>query len=104
MVIYNMIDLDGIVGFDWDDGNSAKSVAKHQVSRAEAESVFFSDPLIIVEDTGHSERERRLNALGMTRQNRPLHIAFTLRQNDTLIRVISARDMNRKERKIYEEA
>jgi len=103
MVIYNMIDLDRIVGFDWDDGNSAKSVAKHQVSRAEAESVFFGDPLIIVEDTRHSGRERRLNALGMTHQNRPLHIAFTLRQDETLIRVISARDMNRKERRIYEQ-
>ena len=99
-----MIDLDQIAGFDRDVGNSRKSADKHDVSQAEAESVFFNDPLVIVEDTKHSEREPRLNALGKTVQNRLLHITFTLRQNGTLLRVISARDMHRKERKAYEQA
>jgi hypothetical protein len=99
-----MIDLDQIVGFDWDDGNSRKSADKHDVSQAEAESVFFNDPLIVAENARHSEMERRLNALGKTTQNRLLHITFTLRQNGTMIRVISARDMHRKERKAYEQA
>ncbi len=99
-----MIDLDQIAGFDWDDGNRHKSADKHDVSQAEAESVFFNDPLIVVEDARHSEREPRLNALGKTAQNRLLHITFTLRQNGTMIRVISARDMHRKERKAYEQA
>jgi uncharacterized DUF497 family protein len=99
-----MIDLDQITGFDWDDGNSRKSADKHDVSQAEAESIFFNDPLIVVEDTKHSEREQRLHALGKTAQNRLLHISFTLRQNGTLIRVISARDMRRKERQAYEQA
>jgi uncharacterized protein len=98
-----MIDLDQISGFDWDDGNSRKSADKHDVSQAEAESVFFNDPLIVVEDEKHSDRERRLNALGKTAQDRLLHITFTLRQNGTMIRVISARDMHRKERKAYEQ-
>ena len=44
------------------------------------------------------------NALGKTAQNRLLHITFTLRQNGTMVRVISARDMHRKERKAYEQA
>ncbi len=44
-----MIDLDQITGFDWDDGNSRKSADKHDVSQAEAESVFFNDPLIVVD-------------------------------------------------------
>jgi uncharacterized DUF497 family protein len=96
-----MIDLDQIAGFDWDAGNSRKSADKHDVSQAEAESVFFNDPLIVVEDTKHSEIELRLHALGKTAQNRLLHITFTIRQNGTLVRVISARDMHRKERKIY---
>ena len=52
-----MIDLDQIAGFDWDDGNSRKSADKHDVSQAEAESMFFNDPLIVVEDARHSERE-----------------------------------------------
>ncbi len=99
-----MIDLDQITGFDWDDGNSRKSADKHDVSQAEAESVFFNDPLIVVEDAKHSERELRFNALGKTAQNRLLHISFTLRQNGTMVRVISARDMQRKERKAYEQA
>jgi uncharacterized protein len=99
-----MIDLNQIAGFDWDDGNSRKSADKHGVSQAEAESVFFNDPLIVVEDAEHSERERRLNVLGKTAQNRLLHVTFTLRQNGTMIRVISARDMHRKEKTAYEQA
>jgi uncharacterized DUF497 family protein len=99
-----MIDLDQIAGFDWDDGNSRKSADRHDVSQAEAESIFFNDPLIIVEDAKHSEREQRLHALGTTAEHRLLHVTFTLRQNGTMIRVISARDMHRKERKAYEQA
>jgi uncharacterized DUF497 family protein len=99
-----MINNDQITGFDWDDGNGRKSAHKHDVSQAEAESIFFNDPLIVMEDAVHSASERRFNALGKTAQNRLLHITFTLRQNGTLIRVISARDMHRKERKAYEQA
>ena len=99
-----MIDLDQITGFDSDDGNSRKSADKHDVSQAEAEGVFFNDPLIVGEDSKHSETEPRFNALGKTTQNRLLHITFTLRQDGTLIRVISARDMHRKEKKAYEQA
>ncbi len=99
-----MIDLEQIVGFDWDEGNSRKSADKHDVSQAEAESIFFNDPLLLLENPGHSQRERRFNALGKTNQDRLLHITFTLRANGALIRVISARDMHRKERKFYEQA
>jgi uncharacterized protein len=104
MEIYMMIDLERITGFDWEDGNSRKSADKHDVSQAEAESIFFNDPLIVVEDIRHSTREPRLNALGKTGQGRLLHITFTLRHHQSMIRVISARDMNRKERGIYEQA
>lgn len=99
-----MIDLNKIAGFDWDDGNSRKSADKHGVSPAEAEQVFFNEPLILVEDVKHGGGERRFNALGRTTHNRLLHVTFTLRQDGTVIRVISARDMHRKERKIYEQA
>ena len=99
-----MTHLDQITGFEWDDGNSRKSADKHDVSQAEAESIFFNDPLIVVADLKHSETERRFHALGRTAQDRLLHITFTLRQNGTMIRVISARDMHRKERKVYEQA
>ncbi len=98
-----MIDWDRITGFDWDAGNVRKSADKHDVSQAEAENIFFSDPLIVAEDARHSGKEQRFNALGKTSQNRLLHVTFTLRQDGTLIRVISARDMHPKERKAYEE-
>lgn len=98
-----MVDLPGIVGFDWDDGNARKN-EKHGVCQAEAEEVFFNQPLLLLEDARHGGRELRFHALGKTHEGRRLHITFTLRRNDTLIRVISARDMHRKERSAYEQA
>jgi uncharacterized DUF497 family protein len=98
-----MIDLNKIIGFNWDAGNERKSVDKHLVDKYEAEQVFFNKPLLIVEDRKHSDDEARFHALGQNNQHRLLHITFTLRSNDTLIRIISARDMHRKERKIYEQ-
>ena len=98
-----MIDLQRITGFNWDAGNARKN-EKHGVSMAEAEQVFFNIPLLLLEDAAHSQDEPRIHALGKTDDGRALHITFTLRQSDQLIRVISARDMHRKERAIYEQA
>lgn len=97
-----MIDWRRITGFDWDDGNRRKSADKHAVSQGEAEQIFFNDPLLVVADTAHSQSEIRLHALGRTDDQRLLHVTFTMRGGDTLIRVISARDMSRKEREIYD--
>lgn len=98
-----MIDLAKITGFDWDDGNARKN-KKHEVSTAESEQVFFNAPLLLLADAKHSDRESRFHALGKTDQGRMLHLAFTLREAEAKIRVISARDMHRKERLIYEQA
>ena len=98
-----MIDLVKIVGFEWDDGNACKN-DKHGVSMAEAEQVFFNEPLLLLTDTKHSQGEPRFHALGKTNGERELHITFTLRNAGESIRVISARDMHRKERMIYEQA
>ena len=98
-----MINLSQITGFNWDDGNARKN-EKHGVSMAEAEQVFFNAPLLLLEDSAHSQQEPRVPALGKTDEGRMLHIAFTLRQTGLLIRVISARDMHRKERTVYEQA
>ncbi|MES2785764.1 MAG: BrnT family toxin [Pseudomonadota bacterium] len=99
-----MIDPNKVGGFDWDSGNDRKSQHKHDVSMAEAEQVFFNTPLLIVADANHSQKEPRFHALGMTDEKRAMHITFTLRKSGQLIRVISARDMHRKERVIYDEA
>ena len=98
-----MLDLNRITGFNWDNGNQRKN-EKHGVTMAEAEQVFFNTPLLLLDDVTHSQKEPRLHALGKTDDGRTLHVTFTLRQSDQLIRVISARDMHRKERVIYDQA
>jgi hypothetical protein len=96
-----VLDFDRVESFDWDEGNARKSEDKHGVTQGEAEQVFLGVPLLIVEDERHSEDEPRLHAMGKTESGRLLHVTFTLRSNGSRIRVISARDMNRKERAIY---
>jgi uncharacterized DUF497 family protein len=98
-----MIDPGRLEGFEWDEGNSGKSAAKHHVSRAEAEQVFLNEPLMVAEDEKHSDEELRFHSFGHTDEGRRLHVTFTWRKQGTLIRVISARDMSRRERAIYEE-
>jgi uncharacterized DUF497 family protein len=98
-----MIDLTLITGFEWDTGNARKN-EKHGVTAAEAEQVFFNQPLLLLGDMKHSQDEARYHALGHTHDGRLLHVTFTLRGEETLIRVISARDRHRKERAIYEQA
>jgi uncharacterized protein len=98
-----MTDLSKVIGFEWDEGNSRKN-DQQGVSMAEAEQVFFNSPLLVLPDPRHSEAELRFHALGKTNEGRRLHITFTLRDAGQFIRVISARDMHRKERVIYEQA
>jgi hypothetical protein len=90
-------------GFDWDEGNSRKN-EKHGVSKPEVEQVFLNSPLLLADDTKHSRLELRFHALGRTDFDRWLHVTFTERGNGALIRPISARAMNRKERAVYEQA
>lgn len=96
-----MFDLNTVVGFEWDSGNARKN-EKHGVSQSEAEQVFFDSRLLVAPDPAHSVTEARHHALGATLAGRHLHVTFTLRAGGTLVRVISARDMHRKERQIYD--
>jgi uncharacterized DUF497 family protein len=92
--------LPDFAGFQWDKGNIEKNWLKHKVTPLECEQLFFNQPLLVVEDPKHSRRERRYYALGHTDDARLLFVAFMIRRG--LIRVISARDMSRKEREKYE--
>jgi len=96
-----MLDFSSVVGFDWDAGNDRKN-ERHGVTRMEAEQAFFDLHLQTMEDSKHSETEQRYIAFGTTKSGRRLQIAFALRASGTLIRIMSARDMNRRERKAYE--
>jgi uncharacterized DUF497 family protein len=94
--------LAGLEGFQWDLGNSGKNLERHKVTDSEAEEAFFNQPVVVVDDTRHSVNERRFVLHGVTNEGRGLTVIFTTR--GTLIRVISARDMSRKERRAYEKA
>ena len=95
------IDLYDVIGFQWDDGNARKSEERHGVSQAEAEQVFADDRLLFDRDIRHSQSEERYNALGRSTNGRLLHVTFTVRNEGKIIRIISARDMSRRERNRY---
>ena len=69
------------IGFEWDKGNAEKNWIRHQVTRNECEQIFFSDPLIIADDTKHSHYEKRWYILGRTDVGRLLFITFTIRKD-----------------------
>lgn len=96
-----MFDFGSFTGFDWDEGNKQKNWEKHQVDYRECEEVFFNKPLLIGDDTDHSSKEQRYYVMGRTDIGRTLFLVFTVRNNK--VRIISARDQSRKERKIYEQ-
>jgi uncharacterized DUF497 family protein len=94
--------LEDCEGFEWDQGNSEKNWRLHGVTDRECEDVFSNEPIIIiVRDKNHSETETRYAARGITNSGRRLTVIFTIR--DRLVRVISARNMTRREEKLYEE-
>jgi uncharacterized DUF497 family protein len=93
--------LENCEGFEWDEGNSNKNFYLHGVTDGECEDVFFNLPLIIAANKNHSSVEKRFFALGRTDTNRRLFIAFIVRNK--LIRVISARDMTKSEKRKYAE-
>ncbi len=98
MVIF---DPSKIEGFEWDEGNLDKNKKKHKVDYKECEEVFLNEPVRVFDDEIHSKTEKRYGALGKTNAGRCLVIFFTIRNKR--IRVVSARDQGKKDRKVYEE-
>ncbi|MCG2686642.1 BrnT family toxin [Candidatus Parcubacteria bacterium] len=96
-----MFNLSKLEGFDWDDGNIDKNWEKHKVHWKECEEIFLNIPLLFSSDEIHSQKENRIRVLGKTNDNRKLFLVFTIR--DKKIRIISARNQNRKEKEIYDQ-
>jgi len=92
--------LQACTGFNWNKHNIQKNWENHKVSPVESEQVFFNQPLFATEDSKHSQKEERFYVLGRTDKDRRLFVAFTIRKRQ--IRIISSRDMNKKEREVYE--
>lgn len=88
------------IEFEWDKGNETKNWIKHHVAREESAEVFFDENKIIIDDIPHSKQESRYIILGKTKEGRILYISFTIRRDN--IRIISARDLNKKEKALYE--
>lgn len=89
------------IAFEWDKGNIDKNFKKHGVTDKEAEEVFSNEPKFIFEDPKHSQKEERFGLFGDTNLGRKLSIAFTVRRDK--VRIITARDMSKKERRAYEQ-
>lgn len=96
-----MIIIESPTEFEWDLGNSGKNFEKHNVSDEECEEVFFDSQKKIFKDTPHSGDEARYILVAGTKVGRVLFVVFTIRNKK--IRVISARDLKRKERKKFYE-
>ena len=88
-------------GFEWDEGNIDKNWIRHGVSPSECEQIFLNQPLVVADDVTHSDEEARWYALGRTDANRLLFVVFAIRKDR--IRVVSARDMSLRERKVYQQ-
>lgn len=98
-----VISLPKALEFEWDEGNEQKNWIKHEVKAEEAEEPFFTEERLIAEDKLHStERETRFILIGKSKQGRMLFIIFTVRKEK--IRIISARDTDKKEVLLYEKA
>lgn len=87
--------------FEWDKGNNDKP-KKHGLTLEETEEAFFDEGRVIFTDWEHSKIEQRITLLGKTKKGKLLNVTYTTRKNK--IRVITARSINKKEVKLYEES
>jgi uncharacterized DUF497 family protein len=86
--------------FDWDDDKAEANITKHGVSFLEAVPVFEDDLSITFPDPDHSIDEERLIIIGHSDRGRLLFVSHTDQNNQT--RIISAREVTRRERRVYE--
>jgi uncharacterized DUF497 family protein len=93
-----------MVKFEWHQDKAKANLRKHKVSFEEAATVFSNEPIRIFMDTDNStDREDRLIAIGYSQIQRLLVVVHCYRENDEVIRIVSARKATRIERKFFEE-
>ena len=100
MDTFDCLDTHALIGFDWDDANQFKNAIKHGIDYKRIEEVFFNEPLLVIEDFYHSDNECRCAAFGYDDHQTKIIVIFTTRMKK--IRVISAREMTKKEKTFYE--
>jgi uncharacterized DUF497 family protein len=89
--------------FEWDGRKAATNRRKHGVSFDEARTVFLDEDALRIPDPEHSEEEGRFVMLGVSARLRVLVVCRCYRQNDEVIRIISARKADHRERRQYDE-
>ena len=89
--------------FLWDQNKNLANIKKHKISFEEAKTVFFDDNARLIPDPEHSISEERFIILGLTNKFRLLVVVHTYKENDDIIRIISARKATKSESKYYYE-
>lgn len=87
--------------FEWDESKNQINIKKHGISFEEASSVFYDEEALIISDESHSEHEDRFVMIGFSYKFNLLVVCHCYRQNETIIRIISARKATKNERKEY---
>ena len=87
--------------FIWDEDKNKKNVISHKISFEEAKTVFFDPNAKVIYDPDHSEDEDRFIILGLSKLLNILVVCHCFRENEKIIRIISARKATPKERKQY---
>lgn len=90
-----------MIEFEWDDNKNASNKMKHKISFEEAQSVFYDDDALIIDDPDHSDEEERFVIIGLNKDTKLLVVVHCFRNNDSVIRIISARKATKKETKMY---
>ena len=91
------------LSFEWDENKNEINNKKHGISFETAREVFYDDNAILFDDPDHSVGEERFLIIGMTRSLKVCIVSHCYRNSDNVIRLISAREATKHERKTYEE-
>jgi uncharacterized DUF497 family protein len=99
--LFEFLQTHRVLNFEWDDGNSLKSIQKHGLDNEMVESIFLDENLLALGEQYQPQvNEARYGILGKTKSGEILFVCFTMRWNR--IRPISSRHANLKERDLYE--
>lgn len=90
-----------MIRFEWEPSKDRANQRKHGVSFEEAKSVFYDEFAVQFFDNAHSDSEERFLMLGMSNRANMLLVCHCVRDNESTIRIISARKATRNERKLY---
>jgi len=89
------------IHFVWNKHKNTENIKKHEVSFEEVRTVFFDENARLIADVEHSSDEERFILLGISYKLRMLVVVHTYKENDEIIRIISARKATKNERKYY---